>query len=98
MHCLLTDKWTNLPSISEPRSSIGLCTFEEEYLYAFGGMWKSETSSPILNIIERLNFKNKMYWEKVHLILPYPVWDIGLIQVGPNQIVGVYLKNISFEN
>ena len=44
-------------------------------------------SYPLLNVIERLNVKTKLFWEQVHLTMPSPAIDIGCIQAGVNEIL-----------
>ena len=86
-YCLLTDRWTNLPNIGDIRAGMGLCMLNDQYLYSFGGYSKQHGEVPLLNIIERLNVKTKLFWEQVHLTMPSPAIDIGCIQAGVNEIL-----------
>ena len=55
------NKWAPISSLNIGRAGAGLCTFDNEYIYAFGGRNGKRT---ILNAIECYSIKNDL-WRKI---------------------------------
>ena len=59
-----TDEWFKIASMVRPRSGVGLCSFNENYLFAFGGR---DSFNHKLDTIEVYDIKNDFWKELCHV-------------------------------
>ena len=65
------DEWSELPDLSEPRYQHSSCSFEQRYVFLFGGC---TTGTDTSDLLERLDLLHKWQpWSTLPLALPsYP--------------------------
>lgn len=87
MYDIEKNVWYALPSLAFPRANNSLCLFNDYMLYSFGGYTKNDIHNPVTDVIERLNLNETSEWQSMHLVLPYPVTDIGCVQASEDEIL-----------
>ena len=81
------DEWVKIAPMSKPRSGVGLCSFNENFIFAFGGR---DSFNNRLDIIEVYDIKND-FWRNLDFVDRSP-WNHGAylcmaIQINKNDIL-----------
>ena len=100
-----TESFQRAPPLNEPKREVGLCPFENRYIYSFTGLhWKR--GAVVQNIVERLDVMSEHLGWKAMVerstakdILP-TLGNPGVIQINSDQFLifgGWYYYNASFK-
>ena len=73
MFDIATNKWIEMPVMTEEKSEVSLCCVDNYLLYAIGGFNKANMTSPFSRTIEKLDLTTCDHWERLKVDLPFPI-------------------------
>jgi len=84
---IATNKWSARPKITKARVNIGAGTFNNRFIYLFGGYNEEEKD---MDLIERLDTVDPKFWEVIKLeddLHWNPIQTVGVIQINPREVL-----------
>lgn len=86
---IATNKWTELPMLTEEKCSASLCTLDGRYLYCVGGLSKNPSGAAyLLSSIEVLDLQAASpRWTMLSSKMPVSACDIGMLPISDSEIL-----------